>query len=829
MIVFYLQEATRQIDLLEADFKSLAKNHASLSKSYNTVQSAHEDLERNHDALMQQMNVQKHLNREQTVEISKQKEDICRLERHLEDAKKIESDLREKIIQLSSLEPQIELLKQHLAEGGSWCETAAQTLSARAEELQAALFEATAARREISSLSDQLNAAQVRAVAAETSLEMSNSARLEADAARESAERSLSLMKEEVLSLRSQHKEMVEVVQAMREAEEEASTNFDNASLQIEKLTESLNSVQQQVADFVAREQSLNTSLEDLTCKYDKCMEENASLAESEKKSCAMLQEVQQSLSLATQEINHLRDTNNLAKTCLEESYDSIRAKEDLIWNLQEQIADYKSACDSEKRAADAIREHCHTLEANLELLKDALLSDKSTSDMVQRLVAFAEEEKSELTKENDELRQCSDKLRQELSIAKENAHRLSKAAQEILCLNQEVDELKDELKSTKEEVKSIALLKEDSEKKTLQMLEENKALTERLAVLEKDMAVIEIVKDQFEREAMAEKDEATRIRLYCKEAEREVSQLKVDYEILSKSLEAKYDSLKPIVGEIEESIRKHIGASAICEQDSLIDISHDVGKSESLVKSLRDINHHVSEILASFDALKSSQTKHEMAEKSWTGQKKAFRIVAKLALAIAVDSVSGSDDALHSYNKIQSDNEISNSMETAGLTGIWTSLAKLAKARSGVKSAEKLRDLKASLNETRIALAQSKLNCEKQVQIRESVERCIQNTGNMLDSMIKSIECASGEVVTLSDRADGDTIEQFNTRVDTLRSSLNLLLRRYRSMARSVRSVKKSWGSQEMRPKKSLDENQMQMQENQFHQNDKIPAVMPI
>jgi hypothetical protein len=235
---------------------------------------------------------------------------------------------------------------------------------------------------------------------------------------------------------------------------------------------------------------------------------------------------------------------------------------------------------------------------------------------------------------------------------------------------------------------------------------------------------------------------------------------------------------------------------------------------------------------LASFDALKSSQTKHELAEKAWTGQKKAFRIVAKLALAIAVDSVSGSDDALNAYNKIQRDDEITNSMESAGLTGIWSSLAKLAKARSGVKSAEKLQDLKASLNETRIALAQSKLNCEKQVQIRESVERCIQNTGSMLDSMIKSIECASGEVVTLPDRADGDTIEQFNARIDTLRGSLNVLLRRYRSMARSVRSVKKSWGSQDMKPRKSLDENALpssMMQENQSQQNDKIPAVMPI
>eukprot|EP00890_Picochlorum_soloecismus_P002109 jgi/Picsp_1/289/NSC_00288-R1_hypothetical protein CHLNCDRAFT_136937 [Chlorella variabilis] len=828
-----LEEATKQIDLLESDFKSLARNHASLSKSYNSVQSAHKNLERNHEALKQQVDEQNHTNHEQTVELSKQKEEICRLEAQLADAKKMKIELKEKIIHLSSLEPQIELLKHHLKEGGSWCETAAETLSARAEELQAALFEANAARREISSLSDQLNAAQVRAVAAETSLEISNSARLEADAARDCAEKSLDLMKEEVLGLRIQHREMVDVVQAMREAEEEARTNFDNASLQIEKLTESLNNVQQQAADLVAREQNLNASLEDMTYKYDKCIEENALLVESKKKSCTMLQEVQQSLSLANQEINHLRDTNNLAKTCLEESYDSIRVKEDAIWNLQEQVAEYKAAFDSEKIATATIREHCNTLEANLELLKDALLNDKSTSDMVQRLVAFAEDEKSELRKEIDRLRQYSDDLRQELNIAKENAQRLSSAAKEVLCLNQEVDELKGELKTTKEEAKSISLLKDDSEKKTLQMLEENKALTERLAVLEKDMAVIEVVKDQFEREAMAERDEATRARLYCKEAEREVSQLKVEYEVLGTSLLAKYDSLKPIVGEIEESILKHIGASAICEQDSLIDISHDVGKDESLIKSLRDINHHVSDILASFDALKNSQIKHDLAEKAWAGQKKAFRIVAKLALAIAVDSVSGSDDALNSYNAIQRDGEITNSMESAGLTGIWTCLAKLAKARSGAKSAEKLRDLKASLNEAKIALAQSKLNCGKQVQIRESVERCIQNTGSMMDSMIKSIECASGEVVTLPNREDGDVIEQFNVRIDTLRSSLNVLLRRYRSMARSVRSVKKSWGSQEMRSRKTLDENALpsniMTQEHRSHENDKIPAVMPI
>jgi hypothetical protein len=50
--------------------------------------------------------------------------------------------------------------------------------------------------------------------------------------------------------------------------------------------------------------------------------------------------------------------------------------------------------------------------------------------------------------------------------------------------------------------------------------------------------------------------------------------------------------------------------------------------------------------------------------------------------------------------------------------------------------------------------------------------------------------------------------------------------------MARSVRSVKKSWGSQDMRPRKSLDENALpssMMQQNQSQQNDKIPAVMPI
>lgn len=779
------------------------------------------------------MDEQNHTNHEQAVELSKKMEEICLLEAQLADAKKTESELREKIIHLSSLEPQIELLKRHLAEGGSWCETAAETLSARAEELQAALFEANAARREISSLSDQLNAAQVRAVAAETSLEISNSARLEADAARNSAEKSLALMREEVLSMRNQHREMVEVVQAMREAEEEARTNFENASLQVEKLTESLNSAQQQVTDLITREHNLTTSLEDVTCRYDACIEKNVLLVESEKKSCGMLQEVQQNLSLANQEINHLRDTDNLAKTCLEESYESIRAKEDVIWNLQEQVAEYRSAYDSEKIAAATIREHCSTLEANLELLKQALLNDKSTSDMVQRLVAFAEDEKSELRKEIVQLRQCSDDLRQELNIAKENAQQLSAAAHEVLCLNQEVDELKGELKATKEEAKSITTLKDDSEKKVVQMLEENRALAERLATLEKDMAVIEVVKDQFEREAISERDEATRARLYCKEAEREVSQLKVEYEVLGKSLQAKYDSLKPLVGEIEESILKHVGTSAIGEQDSLIDISHDVGKSESLIKSLKDINHHISEILASFDALKNSQINHDLAEKAWAGQKKAFRIVAKLALAIAVDSVSGSDDALNSYNKIQRDVEITYSMESAGLTGIWTSLAKLAKSRSGVKSAEKLRDLKASLNETRIALAQSKLNCEKQVQIRDSIERCIQNTGKVMDSMVKSIECASGEVLTLPEREDGDAIEQFNMRIDILRSSLNVLLRRYRSMARSVRSVKKSWGSQEIKSRKSLHENappssNLMTQENRSHENDKIPAIMP-
>lgn len=750
---------------MKEEYSILIDDYQNLLKQKAKDDDGHEKLLNKFSHLQKELEEKRELAHKEGNKLRKLQERVAELESNLSVSKENEHDLKEKVSQLASLEQQVEMLKERLTEGGSWCETAAAALSSRSEDLQAALSEASAARRDSLLLSEQLASALERASSAETALKIAKEEVVDAEMARDSIEKSLEMMKEESRTLRAQHREMTDIIGALREAEEQSTERNNKMSIQISATAEELAAVKSELSSKISETEVLGRTLEQTSKNLESLQSNLGETQERERKLVLEVQEKTRSLQDAHASIDKLVCEIQDARNELENADRYLSEKAAVIIDLESELTEYKATAATEKRAVELLHRQCESLREELEFMRGSISKDSAMqSNQFDQLVKMTAEER--------------DVLREEVS-------RLSDTLQNI----------RDELSKSREDTQDAITAKLEAESKMFSALEESKSLAGRLAAIERDMAVLEVVKEQSQREAMEERDEAVRCKVYCKEAEREVNQLRADYEMMSKSLETKIRSLDPVLNRIHDKLAAKFGRKTSIEEAPLIQIQTTSEQGDSYSETLKNVEWMVDmslEMIAKYD---EKLKDHCLDQDSWEGQKKAFKLVARLAMSIAMDHVTGSDDARRSLFKLQEDKSVMDALKSAGLQNVWHSLIKLATTSSGEKLVKKLAGTTKSLEETKFSLEQMKLELNKERSSRLTVEDAVLLANQNINSMISSILAASveGSVLSSPDSEYLGLKENLELCIESLKSSLGVLLRRYRSMARTIRSISKS------------------------------------
>ena len=792
-----LEEATKHIDALAKEFESLRGKHKNLVKQHAQDKELFDNLSEKHDKALADIHsyVSSIADKEQCIQ--KMSLELNEKNAMIDDLQSSEAFLKDDVARLSSLEPQIELLKHHISEGGSWCDTAAKALEARAKELEASFLEANLARQDANALARQLAEAQEKAKVAETALAIREANLVEEQEAKDAALDTIEVLKEEIHLLSSQHKEMVDVIEAIKTAEEESTQRYKEACCTIDSLKESIEALKSRIHSSDIEISKLNMSLEHLQEKHDRALSENSSLKESTTQLSASLDSAVKNLRIAQHELERSKDVSSKLTEELERTSLSLVEKESQVESLQMEVGEYKSELTAHERSYKVLEEQCTVLSNELEFLRKALSNDSTTSVQLNEVIKFVDDERAQLRSD-------------------------------IANLNELVEGMRDEINRTRLEARELQSSKQIAEDKLFRAMDENRNLSDSIANLEKDLAVMEVVRDQLEKESTTERDEATRAKLYCKEAEREVSKLKNDYELFNQAMIGRLSALEPILHRILSCLENKLGIEDDGEVQSLINVPDLPGQSDNLVTSLNKVESYVSRLLGSFDNLSSVEQKCTDLTESWESEKGAYKMLIRLSLAIASDSLSGTDEASGLLTKIDNASTLTAVLQTSGLKSIWQSLSSLAQAKSGTKAFKKIRQISSQLHEARSQLerASHSLSIEKQSSARLS--QAIKESCESMGEIASSIEKVSGDAMLPAVFAkDVHPAEEIRLCLDTLKTSVNVMLRRYRSMARNISSAKGYIAYQDLKDNSQFaKKDEHSVRRNISTSSEKIPAV---
>lgn len=756
-----LEEAAKHIDILAKEFESLRSKHKKLLKQHLMDKEMFETLSRKYEDAID-------INKDHVSKISEKDQYIQRLQSDIDDKAETinnlrisENCLKDEVARLSSLEPQIELLKDHINEGGSWCETAALTLQARAKELETSFMEANMARQDANALARQLAEAQEKVRVAETALQIREETLSEEQLAKDAALQTVDVLKEEIHVLSSQHKEMVGIIDAIKSAEEDATQKNREACEEIRILKGSVEEFKDRIHSADLEISKLNMSLQHLTKDYAGAISEKDTLKESNSKLHASLDVSREELHTKTQHLLRSEEISTQMKMQLEESSVLLAERDSQVESLQMEVAEYKSELSAQERSSNVLRDQCAMLESEIEFMKRTLLNNNSTSEQLSEVINFVEDERAQLRSD-------------------------------IANLNLLVDGMREEINQTRRESRELQLSKEEVEEKLFRTLDENKRLSENVASLEKDTAVLEVVRDQLEKESMADRDESTRAKLYCKEAEKEVSKIKNEYELFNQAMLGRLSAFEPILQRIIASLAGKLDSEVNNENENIINVPGISEQSDRIIHSLQKVEGYVGKLLTSLDSLSGAEQKCAEVSSSWKAERRAFKIIIRLSLAIASDNLSGTDDASDLYRKIETDTNLVRILRSSGLDHIWNSLSYLAQARSGLKTHMKMKNLSSQLADAKACLERTSRNLSEQQESSAKLSQLLQNSCQSMSDIVLSIEKVSGDV-SKPTKFGNDMVPSENIEIclDSLRTSVNVMLRRYKSMVRSIGSSK--------------------------------------
>jgi len=894
-----LKEAAGQLRQLQADLEAYLQDSEVLRSEKEAAEDRCAELTGRCMVLLDQMAVlEEHVvaagadNEQQIAEQDGLREQLYTAVTHAE-------DLQNQIQELAPLPGKLAEMEAERQETAAWCDQMSAQLAATGDDLAAVTQELEVAQERCESLGNDLAAAKERAVAAEGAATAAETGRLEVAAALASAEQALAAFTEGVEHAKKEHVEAMDLLhgaEAERDAalERVASTQAELTQLE-EKHAALETALTSTRAAQTAVEEALHRRLSELESTSAESSGQSAALEEARRRQIEELQSAVQAGSAACttlaakvesaskgqqdalQECAELHAVNEELEAALKGAEKKLAAAETALGEANVSREELSETCASHASAAELLEVQCGVLRGQIEFMQNAQAKDADVSESVRQQLENAYEEQRDL---RERLAGAEQALARGLQETETALHESERARSHASTAESRAEEALQAAELAAAETRAAVAAKSESER--------------RVTNLEQQLELSELLKEQGQRdmerarEAASEAREvAQRAELAAADAERRrlaavaesglvvrdacarmSSQMnvleRVEAALVNSVHEGSAQALAQVAEELAGILTEHHyqqlkeedsrdnsnNSSAAVIEGSANAAADSLQQQRSvLLNKLNDVQQGVAR-LAGAKAVEEEAAamaiENERAA-TWHSEKSTLRAVCKLALAVTMDSVGGTQNASTVAAELEHEVTVLNkqALVSLGLDSLWASLKRLAHTGPSTRRAaeETTQNLTAQVTELsdRCSTLETEVFTERQR--AEIFEEALHNEAQRVQNLVGTIQWATGDVVPVNreNRTSNTTTptvaKHLEVCVDALGSAVQRFIRRYRAISRQVvgRTFTNTSATMQTRTepvssvgiktKKQVDT----LNEKKIHISDKIPAQLVV
>ncbi|KAH7618988.1 hypothetical protein NADE_005836 [Nannochloris sp. 'desiccata'] len=842
-----LKEAAGQLRQLQADLEAYLQDSEALQLEKEAAEDRCAELTGRCMVLLDQMAVlEEHVvaagtdTEQQIAEQDALREQLYTAVTHTE-------DLQNKIQELAPLPGKLAEMEAERLETAAWCDQMSAQLAATGDELAAVTKELESAQERCECLGNELAAAKERAVAAEGAAAAAETGRLEVAAALASAEQALAAFSE---GLEHAKQEQVEAIDLLHGAEAERDAAVKRVAItqaELSRLKEKHDALETALtstrAAQTAVEEALHRRLSELESSSAESSGQSAALEEARRRQIEELQSAVQAGSAACtalaakvesaskgqqnalEECAELHAENEELEAALKVAQKKLAAAETALIEANTTREELSVTCASHARAAELLEVECGVLRGQIEFMQNAQAKDADMSESVRQQLENAYEEQRHLRERLAGAEQALARGSQETETA---LHESEVARSHASMAESRAEEALQAVELAAAETRAALVARSESER--------------RVTNLEQQLELSELLKEQGQRdmerarEAASEAREAAqRAELAAADAERRRLAAVTESELVVRDACARMSSQMNVLERVEAALVNsvHEGSAqalaGVAEQLAGILAEHHYqhlageesykndssvaaigGSTHAAVNSLQqqrsvllnklnDVQRGVARLAgdkAAEEEAAAMAIENERAA-TWHSEKSTLRAVCKLALAVTMDSVGGTQNAPTVVKELEHEVTGVNKQALAslGLDGLWSSLKRLADTgpatrRAAEETTQNLTIQVAELSD-RCSTLETEVFTERQR--AEIFEEALHNEAQRVQNLVGTIQWATGDIVAV-DREESNSnpttspvAQHLEVCVDALGSAVQRFIRRYRAISRHV------------------------------------------
>ena len=767
--------------------------------------------------------------------------------------------LQDQLLELSPLPTRVAELEAEQQETADWCDAMSVQLSVKQDELAAAVEELDALREECDSLELDLASTRERAAAAEGAAARAEAGRMTAATDLTAAAQGLETLSQELETKTAHHQEALELLRVVESERDTAKERAASAEHILEQLRSEHSTLETTLSSALAAhsavEEALHRRLSELEASSSESAGQAAALDEARRHQIEELQMAVHAGSaacanLASKVESATKGRQHALEECAELQLEAEELQAELA-AVQTQLATAQSALveaaatreelvassASHARAAELLEVQCTALRGQVEFLQSTQMKHADDTDGVRQQLEVAYE--------------SVHALREQLVLAEQALHRSVQDAEVAQAA----------AAAAHQEVAQSALSATEAQRAADAAAFESRAAhaarseaERRVASLEQQLELSEVLKEQGQREAEMAREVAAEARSQAQHAQEAASEADrrrltalSESELVVRDARARMASQMAVMEKIEaalagvlvveesdddsapsavlSSVAAHL-QSIVTSHATITETTHTNtagggGGGEplletqraALLQKLSDVQQGVARLAGDRAAQEQAAAIAEATENeraaTWHAEKSIMRAVCRLALAVTTDQVQQQDTRAPSEPAAPAmvaelDHVVTTHAETLKelkLDGVWASLRHLAK--NSVGAASRRAAAEGDLNRLSSEVSALRSRCEDlEMEVHEektradAVECVLHSEADRLRSLASSVRWATGDPPSssaaslCSSQIDETSAEQLAQCVDALTTAVQRLVRRYRTLSRHVATV---------------------------------------
>jgi chromosome segregation ATPase len=754
-------------------------------------------------------------------------------------------ELQNQIHELAPLPSKLAEMENEKQETAAWCDQMSAQLTATGDELAAVTRELEAAQERCEFLESELAAAKERAAAAEGAAAAAESGRLEVAAALTTTEQALAAFSNALEHAKEEHNvamDLLHTCEAERDAALERVATTETELTQLKEQHAALETalISTRAAQTAVQE-ALHRRLSELESSSAESSGQSAALEEARRRQIEELQSAVQAGSAACtalaakvesaskgqqdalEECADLHAENEELEAALKLAQKKLAAAETALVAASATREELSSSCASHARAAELLEVECGVLRGQIEFMQNAQAKDADVSESVRRQLESAYEEQRGL---RERLANAEQALAHGLQQTETALQESELAGRDAIMAESRAEEAQQAVEVAAAETRAALAAKNEAER--------------RVANLEQQLELSELLKEQGQRDMELAREAASEAREAAQRAERAAAEAErrhlaavAESELVVRDACARMSSQMNVLERVEAALVEsvHEGSAealaGVAEQLAGILAEHHLDSEQPgagtvggipthnadsvnplqqqrahLLNKLNDVQRGVARLAGAKAAEEEAATlaiENERAA-TWHSEKSTLRAVCKLALAVTMDSVGGTSNAPTVAAELEHEVTVvhKQALVSLGLDSLWSSLKRLAETgpttRNAAEETTQNLNLKVAELSSRCSLLESEVFTERQR--ADVVEEALQNEAQRVQSLVGTIQWATGDIVASGvDREDiasnsnssVPASKHLEVCVGVLGAAVQRLVRRYRAISRHV------------------------------------------